>query len=62
VNYIRQHNVDHGIPKAQAYNVTMYVLAALLVAGFLCNLFVRAVDARHHMETQGDIDDIGTGD
>ena len=62
VNYIRQYNVDHGIPKAQAYNVTMYVLAALLVAGFLCNLFVRAVDARHHMETQGDIDDIGTGD
>jgi MFS family permease len=62
VNYIRQYNVDHGIPKAQAYNVTMYVLAALLVAGFLCNLFIRAVDARHHMETADDIDVIGTGD
>jgi MFS family permease len=49
VNYIRQYNVDHGIPKAQAYNVTMYVMAALLVVGFLCNLFITAVHQRHHM-------------
>src|SRR6204780_3994304 len=40
VNYIRQYNVNHGIPKAQAYNVTMYLMAALLVIGFLCNLFI----------------------
>jgi MFS family permease len=52
VNYIRQYNVDHGIPKAQAYNVTMYLMAALLVVGFLCNLFIRAVHERHHMEDQ----------
>ncbi|HVB89323.1 MAG TPA: OFA family MFS transporter, partial [Beijerinckiaceae bacterium] len=50
VNYIRQYNVAHGVPKAQAYNVTMYVMACLLVVGFICNLFVRAVDARHHMK------------
>ena len=49
VNYIRQYNVDHGIPKAQAYNITMYVMAALLVVGFLCNLFVQSVHERHHM-------------
>ncbi len=49
VNYIRQYNVDHGIPKAQAYNVTMYLMAALLAVGFLCNLLIRAVHARHHM-------------
>src|SRR5208282_5732038 len=30
VNYIRQYQIDHGVPKAQAYNVTMYVMAALL--------------------------------
>jgi MFS family permease len=55
VNYIRQYNVDHNVPKAQAYNVTMYVMAALLVVGFLCNLFVREVDSRHHMpEDEGD--------
>ena len=49
VNYIRQFQIDHGVPKAQAYNVTMYVMAALLVVGFLCNLAIRAVHERHHM-------------
>jgi hypothetical protein len=37
------------VPKAQAYNGTMNVMAGLLVIGFLCNLFVKAVDQRHHM-------------
>jgi MFS family permease len=50
VNYIRQYQIDHGIPKAQAYNVTMYVMAALLLVGFFCNLFVTAVHERHHMK------------
>ena len=49
VNYIRQYNVDHGIPKSDAYNNTMYVMAGLLVIGFLCNLAIRAVHERHHM-------------
>ncbi len=53
VNYIRQYNVDHGVAKAEAYNTTMYVMAVLLVIGFLCNLAVRAVDARHHMKSDG---------
>jgi MFS family permease len=50
VNYIRQYNVEHGVAKAAAYNVTMYVMAVLLIIGFFCNLFVRAVDERHHMK------------
>jgi MFS family permease len=50
VNYIRQYNVDHGVPKAQAYNTTMYIMAGLLVIGFICNLLIRAVDARYHMK------------
>jgi MFS family permease len=49
VNYIRQYNVDHGVPKAQAYNTTMYIMAGLLVIGFICNAFVKAVHARYHM-------------
>jgi MFS family permease len=49
VNYIRQYNIDHGVPKAQAYNVTMYIMAGLLVIGFICNLLVKAVDRRFHM-------------
>jgi MFS transporter len=50
VNYMRQYYVDHGVPKAQAYNTTMYVMAVLLVVGFICNLLVKAVHERHHMK------------
>jgi MFS family permease len=49
VNYIREYQIDRGVPNAQAYNVTMYVLAGLLVIGFVCNLAVRPVDERYHM-------------
>ena len=49
VNYIREYNVTHGVAAAQAYNVTMYVMAGLLVVGFLCNFFVRSVHERFHM-------------
>jgi MFS family permease len=52
VNYIREYQIDHGVPKAEAYNVTMYVMAALLLAGFFCNLFVKAVHERHYMKHQ----------
>jgi MFS family permease len=31
VNYIREYNLAHGVAKAQAYNLTMYVMAVLLV-------------------------------
>jgi MFS family permease len=50
VNYMRQYYVDHGVPKAQAYNTTMYVMAVLLVIGFICNALVKAVHERHHMK------------
>ena len=51
VNYIREYNVTHGVPKAQAYNVTMYIMAGLFVIGFIANLLVRAVDKRFHMKS-----------
>jgi len=54
INYIREYNVTHGVPKAQAYNTTMYIMAGLLVIGFICNYFVKAVDARYHMKAEGD--------
>ncbi len=52
VNYIRQYNIDNGVPKAQAYNITMYIMAGLLVIGFICNLLVKAVDKRYHMQPE----------
>ncbi len=47
----------HGVPKAQAYNTTMYIMAGLLVIGFICNFLVKAVDARFHMKekSEGDV-------
>jgi len=52
VNYIRQYNVAHDVPKAEAYNTTMYIMAGLFVIGFICNFFVKAVDARYHMKDE----------
>jgi MFS family permease len=49
VNYIRQYRIDHGVPPADSYDVTMYVVAGLLVLGFLANLAVRPVPARFYM-------------
>ncbi|HEX2603917.1 MAG TPA: OFA family MFS transporter [Oxalicibacterium sp.] len=59
VNYIREYEIDHGVPKAHSYEVTMYIMACLLVLGFICNLLVRPVDPKHHMtEKQLHEDDI----
>ena len=54
VNYIREYNVTHGVPKAQAYNVTMYIMAGLLVIGFFCNFFIKAVSSRYHMKDEAE--------
>ncbi len=49
VNYIREHQLARGLPPDQAYNMTMYILAAFLLAGLVCNLLVRPVADRHFM-------------
>jgi MFS family permease len=41
VNYIREYQIDHGVAKADAYTATMYIMAALLLVGLVCNLLVR---------------------
>jgi MFS family permease len=61
VNYIRQYQIDSGVPKAQAYNVTMYIMAALLIVGFVANFLIQAVDDRHHMELETVDDVVGVG-
>jgi hypothetical protein len=61
VNYIRQYEVDHGVPKADAYNITMYLMAVLLGVGFLCNLFITSVHERHHM-AEDEADAVGMAD
>jgi MFS family permease len=52
VNYIREFQLERGVPRAQAYDMTMYILASLLVLGFICNLLVRPVHEKHHMSKE----------
>ena len=47
VNYIRDYQLDHGIARAQVYSVTMFILAALLAVGFICNWLIRPVDPKY---------------
>lgn len=49
VNYIRQYQIDNGVAKADAYTVTMYIMAGLLAVGFVLNLMMKPVDARYHL-------------
>lgn len=48
INYLREYQLAAGIPRQDAYNQTMYILAGLLAAGFICNLLVRPVAERHY--------------
>ena len=52
VNYIREYQIAHGVAKANAYSATMYLMAGLLVLGFVANWRVRAVDPVHHFSTE----------
>jgi MFS family permease len=49
VNYLRSAQIARGVPKTDAYDFTMHLMAGLLVGGFVANLLVRPVDARFHM-------------
>ncbi|BCK86448.1 hypothetical protein MIZ01_0204 [Sideroxyarcus emersonii] len=54
VNYIREYQLDHGVARADAYSITMYILAGLLVLGFICNWLVKSV-AEHHYMTEAQL-------
>ncbi len=55
VNYIREYQINNGVPKAEAYSVTMYIMAGLLLVGFILNWLMHPVDKRHHMKPE-DVD------
>jgi MFS family permease len=50
VNYIRQYQLDHGVAKADAYSVVVYIMAGLLVVGFILNWLVKTVDEGHYVQ------------
>ena len=49
VNYLREFQLAAGVPRDQLYNTTMYILCAMLAAGFICNYLVKPVDSKWHM-------------
>jgi MFS family permease len=52
VNYLREYQLAHGVARADAYNITMYILSALLIIGFIANWLVRPVSEELHMSKE----------
>ncbi|HET7197021.1 MAG TPA: OFA family MFS transporter [Burkholderiales bacterium] len=49
VNYMREFQLAHGVPRAQVYDTTAYILCGLLAIGFVCNWLVKPVADKHFM-------------
>jgi MFS family permease len=52
VNYIREFEIKAGVPRDAVYDVTMYVLAAMLVVGFVCNYLVKPLADKWYMKDE----------
>ena len=52
VNYMREYQINLGIPREQVYNQTMYILVGMLVIGFICNMLIRPLDDKWFMTEQ----------
>jgi MFS family permease len=46
VGFVRDAQIAAGVDRARVYDGTLYILASLLVVGFICNAFVRPVPAK----------------
>ena len=53
VTYLSAYQRAHGVPKSEAYNTTLYIMAAILMDGLVCTLLVKPVDPRHHADEGG---------
>ena len=49
---IRQYQLDHGVPHTLVYDRTLYIMAALLFIGLICNALVRPVNEKHFMSDE----------
>jgi len=49
VNYLREYQLSQGVARAAVYDTTLYILAGLLVLGFICNALVRPVADKYFM-------------
>jgi len=48
VNYLRDYRLDLGVARAEAYSMTLYIMAGLLLLGVISNALVSPVDQKHH--------------
>lgn len=49
INIIRDMQLNAGVAKAQAYSVTLYIMACFLIAEFFFALFIRPVSSKYYM-------------
>src|ERR1700719_3754336 len=49
VNYIREFEITAGVSRDHVYDVTMYILAGMLVGGLICNSLVRPLAPKWFM-------------
>ncbi|EKF19577.1 OFA family MFS transporter [Nitratireductor pacificus] len=52
VNYIREAQLNAGIPREQVYDFTMYILAGMLVLGLICNMLVKPLADKWYMSDE----------
>ncbi|MEQ8324615.1 MAG: OFA family MFS transporter [Vicingaceae bacterium] len=51
INYMREYQIEQlQMPPSQVYTITMYVMAGLLVLGFLCNALISPVNQKYHFK------------
>ena len=49
ITKMREYQQGLGLPKAEAYNQSMYIFVGLLVIGLICNLMIRPVADKYFM-------------
>ena len=52
VNYIREAQIAAGIPRAQVYDFTMYILCGMLVIGLIANALVKPLENKWYMKPE----------
>src|SRR6202167_3822164 len=52
VNYIREFEIAAGVSRDHVYDVTMYILAGILVAGVVCNFLIKPLADKWFMKPE----------
>jgi MFS family permease len=52
VTTLREQELAAGVARAQVYDITMYILAGLLLVGLICNLLIKPVDPKNYMSEE----------